>query len=793
MKDYIAVIPVHNGEETIIEAIQSVIAQSVTPQKIVVFDNASTDGTSETVREYAKFCTIKLELIQSDKLLPPNKSFEKSIATITGRFLWLAADDILFPWAAEKLIESACGATCFHTVAGASIFMKNNGILQPGRQFPVDLSGIDFLNNPSDASLIYGMHTAEEFKELFPDEYFPAWDWSLLYRCVVKGAHIYGPLPISLRETTEIDVHRRKIEVEESGISRVFPYFQLTIDILRRQNIFKNFLLIPVLIRLNLKGYLNFGIHNRIYQNIRKSQRLRRNKNMLKRQISKFRRNQILKWLYSLLPLSIRFRIQRLLGFSFSNFDTPFHNLSATLNESDIQERDSYISLNQKISNFEFSPDSTFNAAQVVELIRYFLINSEPQAELTLNLSQVTINEEYLQTIVKGFERLFAPRKIKFSTDHVTQFHGIIQYYSLLWEREFLEDLTGSIKELSTVNNKSNKIVNLFLPQVPQPNRDAGSVDVLYLLAILKILRVKVNIYLEHLVTPNPVALDLLRRFGEVQVLSELQNSNGLNLVYGPYSYALYERYNLRGKFIYIMVDAVFRRFEQSPRNTSNSDRNILRYEQNALNNCEEAFCISSADQIAVADKFPSTPTKIYPIIRYPKRNYSENQFPRKWVTFIGSQGHAPNRLAVDWIIKNFAPLLHSANPDIKIAIAGIGTDPYDGLAPNVLGLGAVSHLSELYNKSFAAIAPMEIAAGINGKVVESLCFGVTPLISRPVARNLPSELLAQCEVAESLDEYIQKTIFLSKAKVSSRPENFRLDSVNGRENFAVLKSVLDL
>jgi glycosyltransferase involved in cell wall biosynthesis len=792
MRDYTAVIPVHNGEKTIIGALQSIAEQSVVPRKIIVFDNASTDRTSEKVGEFAQFCEIPLEIIQSTELLTPNKSFEESISTVTGRFLWLAADDLLFPWAAEKLIKAECGKNCLHTVSGVPIFMKNNGTLQLGKQYPLDLNGVDFLNDPSDASLIYGMHTCEEIKGLFPSRYFPAWDWSLLYRCVNKGIHLYGPLPVSLRESTEIDTHRKKIE-EEFGISRILPYLRLTRDILHKQSRLQNFQVLSCLIRLNLKGYFNFGTHHKIYENSKIWQKRISLKNRFRLGISRLSKNQLLINFYSRLPLATRIQVRGFLGYSSAILESPFTNLSVVINETEALNRNNFISLNSKISNLEFFPDSTFNTAQIVELIRFFYMNSVQGSQLKLNLSQITINEKYVNTIIKGFERLFSSRKIEFSHEDASLFEGIIEFYSLIWENEFMGDLRELFPYFSSVNAKEKSVVNLFLPEVPQPNRDAGSVDAIYLLAILKNLGVEINIFLQYLATPNPVALDLLRRFGEVRVVSDFVNSKGLNLIYGPYSYAGYEKYSLEMKFTYLMVDAVFRRFEQSEKDISDSDRKALNYERNALNNCELAFCISAADQRAVTEKFPHTPTEVYPIVRFPRLSYSDTQVQREWITFIGSLGHTPNRKAAEWIIKEFAPSLYSVNPEIKIVLAGIGTDSYNGVLANVIGLGVVSNLPKLYEKSFATIAPMEIAAGINGKVIESLCFGVTPIVSSAVGENLPSELIEHCKVAKSVDEYIERTILLSKKRIEVGLDKFGLESVNGNENLKILRILLGL
>ena len=52
MKIYI-IIPAHNEEAYIQGMLQSIVGQSIIPKKVIVVNDASTDGTQKTINEFS--------------------------------------------------------------------------------------------------------------------------------------------------------------------------------------------------------------------------------------------------------------------------------------------------------------------------------------------------------------------------------------------------------------------------------------------------------------------------------------------------------------------------------------------------------------------------------------------------------------------------------------------------------------------------------------------------------------------------------------------------------------------
>jgi glycosyltransferase involved in cell wall biosynthesis len=58
------IIPVYNGENFIVGAIETVANQTITPNKIIIVDDGSTDNTYGKILAYLKNSTVQIKLIQ---------------------------------------------------------------------------------------------------------------------------------------------------------------------------------------------------------------------------------------------------------------------------------------------------------------------------------------------------------------------------------------------------------------------------------------------------------------------------------------------------------------------------------------------------------------------------------------------------------------------------------------------------------------------------------------------------------------------------------------------------------
>jgi len=101
--------------------------------------------------------------------------------------------------------------------------------------------------------------------------------------------------------------------------------------------------------------------------------------------------------------------------------------------------------------------------------------------------------------------------------------------------------------------------------------------------------------------------------------------------------------------------------------------------------------------------------------------------------------------------------------------------------------------LDKIYSESLLSLAPMSIAAGINGKVIESIKFGVVSLVSGAVFLNLSESMRLATVLCNSASDYVEAIVnaHFKKFKVTPRMRSNVAKEVDGRTNSLVLRKYL--
>lgn len=86
--------PVYNGEEFIVEAIESILSQTFKDFELIISDNASTDNTQEICQKYAK-SDSRVKYIRQKENIGALKNFEFVLFESKYEyFMWASHDDI---------------------------------------------------------------------------------------------------------------------------------------------------------------------------------------------------------------------------------------------------------------------------------------------------------------------------------------------------------------------------------------------------------------------------------------------------------------------------------------------------------------------------------------------------------------------------------------------------------------------------------------------------------------------------------------------------------------------------
>lgn len=99
---YSVVIPAYNAEPTIVDAISSVLAQSVPPHRLYVVDDGSTDATAEYARRYGDDRIVVISQAHAGAGIATNVGMDRVTTPIIA---FLDADDLWLPHKAALQLD----------------------------------------------------------------------------------------------------------------------------------------------------------------------------------------------------------------------------------------------------------------------------------------------------------------------------------------------------------------------------------------------------------------------------------------------------------------------------------------------------------------------------------------------------------------------------------------------------------------------------------------------------------------------------------------------------------------
>lgn len=113
-----------------------------------------------------------------------------------------------------------------------------------------------------------------------------------------------------------------------------------------------------------------------------------------------------------------------------------------------------------------------------------------------------------------------------------------------------------------------------------------------------------------------------------------------------------------------------------------------------------------------------------------------KDYFEREGLFFVGGFRHPPNRDGIIWFVNEIFPIIQK-ELQVSLYIAGSNQTKEItelGKKPGVRILGQVSDetLQEMYEKCRVIVVPLRYGAGVKGKVIEAMYYGV-PIVTTPI------------------------------------------------------------
>jgi GT2 family glycosyltransferase len=158
----------------------------------------------------------------------------------------------------------------------------------------------------------------------------------------------------------------------------------------------------------------------------------------------------------------------------------------------------------------------------------------------------------------------------------------------------------------------------------------------------------------------------------------------------------------------------------------------------------------------------PAAPVVVWPLMV----EFAGTAVPfaaRRDVCFLGGYRHPPNVDAVRHFAADILPLIRAADPQIRFLVAGANPGPevlaLAGEGIEVVGL--VDDLRDLFDAARVFVCPLRVGAGVKGKVMSALSYGV-PVVSTPIGvEGAGLEEDRHVVVARSDAEFAQATLAL--------------------------------
>lgn len=298
-------------------------------------------------------------------------------------------------------------------------------------------------------------------------------------------------------------------------------------------------------------------------------------------------------------------------------------------------------------------------------------------------------------------------------------------------------------------------VIDVF---TPKPDKDSGSIDTYNYLITLRNIGFEVSfisVMDSHII--DKYVVDLQKRGIECVYSPYLKsvdnfikrNAKNYDLIFlfrAPYGGKYVDKvrqYAPHTKIVFNVVDLHFLR-EEREREIKKAEEFIIQegvtqeMEIALMRKVDQTILVSDYEKGLIARIDNTIRTMVIPIPRViPGRQSGFSK--RKDIVFIGGFSHKPNIDAVLYFAQEIWPYIHLKLLDCKFLIIGSNVpeeiDSLNGVK-NIKVVGHVPELSQIFSSIKLSVAPLRYGAGIKGKVITSLSYGVPCVVTSIAAEG---------------------------------------------------------
>lgn len=286
---------------------------------------------------------------------------------------------------------------------------------------------------------------------------------------------------------------------------------------------------------------------------------------------------------------------------------------------------------------------------------------------------------------------------------------------------------------------------------VPFPDKDAGSVRMHGILTCLKELGYQVTFWPDTHCPLDKYTVDLQEKGIEVAYGSKsfedfiIQRAGLYDAVIlsrpivAPRYLPLIKFYSSQTKIIFDTVDLHYIRLARQAEVEENPEVASLAkkwkvIELGLIEQADTSLVVSGFEKEELKKESPKEDVEILTLIHTTKPDNRLKFEKRKNIMFIGSYSHLPNKDGLQWFIRDVWPLVLKKLPKVQLTIIGsnIPEDIFNEKVKNVVVAGFVEDPTSFFTDSRVFIAPLRFGAGVKGKIVQAMEYGL-PVVTTKV------------------------------------------------------------
>jgi glycosyltransferase involved in cell wall biosynthesis len=191
-------IPTYNRRDSLLRAVESVLAQSHRPIDLVICDNASSDGTREACEDVASRHQ-KIRYIRQEHNVGPTANFNRVFAEAMGTyFMWLGDDDWLDPDYVATCVAVLEADSRAVLVAGRPEYHRGAELVRHGVSMNLDHDRPEdrvasYYRLVEENGVFYGVARTEPLGRVMPLSNEMGGDWLVIARLAFLGKILMLP------------------------------------------------------------------------------------------------------------------------------------------------------------------------------------------------------------------------------------------------------------------------------------------------------------------------------------------------------------------------------------------------------------------------------------------------------------------------------------------------------------------------------------------------------------------------------------------------------------------------